>query len=250
MNLVIPWLDNEKEREDLYSTAHKFSCCEDQEIYIRDWLRKSADMPDAATALKILWYPAFYHKSMMSIFAKTDICSLIQPDNPNLDAVVLEEPEHLNWFKAAGDSWTSKFSFVVGIIHTNYKAYAANANAIVGPVAATVVSGASTLMVRAYCTRVIKLSSVLQSFAPEREVVCNVHGVRSDFIKEGKRRAEAVKVNPTASTTAESCSVYFIGKILWAKGLDRLMYLEHFYRKVTGNYFEIDIYGDGPVRMC
>jgi digalactosyldiacylglycerol synthase len=245
VTLVIPWLDSERERDDLYSAAHKFYSREDQEVYIRDWLRKSADMPDAATALKILWYPAFYHKSMMSIFAKTDICSLIQPDNPHLDVVVLEEPEHLNWFKAAGDSWTSKFSFVVGIIHTNYKAYAANTNAIVGPVAATFVSGASTLMVRAYCHKVIKLSAVLQSFAPEKEVVCNVHGVRSDFIKEGRRRAKAIK-NYTTETDTTSCSVYFIGKILWAKGLDRLMYLEHFYRKVTGDYFAIDIYGDGP----
>lgn len=245
VTLVIPWLENEKERNDLYSTAHiQFSCPEDQEIYIRNWLSTSAAMSDAAIALKIVWYPAFYQKTMMSIFAKTDICSLIQPDNPHLDAVVLEEPEHLNWFKAAGDSWTSKFSFVVGIIHTNYKAYAANANAIVGPVAATFVSGASTLMVRAYCHKVIKLSAVLQSFAPEKEVVCNVHGVRSDFVNEGRRRGNSIVVGSDAAKPL--CSVYFIGKILWAKGLDRLMYLEHFYRKVTGDYFEIDIYGDGP----
>mmetsp|Transcript_4002 Transcript_4002/g.5989 ORF Transcript_4002/g.5989 Transcript_4002/m.5989 type:complete len:309 (-) Transcript_4002:19-945(-) len=40
--------------------------------------------------------------------------------------------------------------------------------------------------------------------------------------------------------------VYFLGKLLWAKGLDRLLDLQEFYRKVTGNYFAMDIYGSGP----
>lgn len=33
-------------------------------------------------------------------------------------------------------------------------------------------------MIRAYCHKVIKLSDVLQPFAPEKEVTENVHGVR------------------------------------------------------------------------
>ena len=42
----------------------------------------------------------------------------------DVDICILEEPEHLNWYREASDSWTDKFKHVVGIIHTNYFAYA------------------------------------------------------------------------------------------------------------------------------
>lgn len=42
----------------------------------------------------------------------------------DVDIMVLEEPEHLNWYREAGDSWTIKFKHVVGIVHTNYFVYA------------------------------------------------------------------------------------------------------------------------------
>lgn len=50
------------------------------------------------------------------------LCLLIQADD--IDICILEEPEHLNWYRAPGESWTAKFDHVVGIIHTNYFAYA------------------------------------------------------------------------------------------------------------------------------
>lgn len=40
--------------------------------------------------------------------------------------------------------------------------------------------------------------------------------------------------------------IYFIGKLLWAKGLDKLLDLQATYRKMTGEYFEMDIFGSGP----
>ena len=36
--------------------------------------------------------------------------------------------------------------------------------------------------------------------------------------------------------------------MLWEKGLDHLLQLEYFYKSVTGNFFPIDIVGDGPDR--
>lgn len=101
-------------------------------------------------------------------------------------------------------------------------------------------------MVRAYCHKVIKLSDALQTYAPEKESTSNVHGVRAPFIKEGQRRALATRNESYSEQHSQGRQVYFIGKLLWAKGLDLMLDLEDYYKQCTGKYFEIDIYGNGP----
>lgn len=73
-------------------------------------------------------------------------------------------------------------------------------------------------------------------------------GVRSEFIEEGIRRSEATfhQRAVDAAPTNSSRKVYFIGKLLWAKGLDKMLELQEYYRQYTGQYFPIDIYGSGP----
>jgi hypothetical protein len=44
---------------------------------------------------------------------------------------------------------------------------------------------------------------------------------------------------------APFASVYFIGKIIWAKGFDKVLELQDLYKKETGTYFAIDLYGGG-----
>lgn len=113
----------------------------------------------------------------------------------------------------------------------------------------------SSAMVRAYCHKVIRLSPVLQSYAPEKEQTSNVHGVRSEFLDEGLRRSrdgwkkgsDGKPSSPDSSAAADGgVEVYFIGKLLWDKGLDIMLDLEDYYKTTTGQYFTIDIYGDGP----
>lgn len=245
VTLVIPWLSQEQDRKKLYA-KYNFETPADQEAHVREWLRDKARMPEEAdpeTGIQILWYQSRYHPTFMSIFSVEDICEQISDEDA--DVCVLEEPEHLNWFRAQGDPWTKKFNFTVGIVHTNYKQYARGE--VGGIIAAPIIAEMSSLMVRAYCNKVIKLSPVLQTFSPEKEVTCNVHGVRADFISEGERRAKEARNLGTGSSKAiEGTRSYFVGKILWAKGLDKLMNLEHFYRKSTGSYFDVDIIGDGP----
>ena len=64
-----------------------------------------------------------YHDEYHSIMPMGDISDLVPADLA--DVCVLEEPEHLSWFKAPfkGKDWTAKFRYVVGIIHTNYQIY-------------------------------------------------------------------------------------------------------------------------------
>lgn len=49
------------------------------------------------------------------------------------------------------------------------------------------------IMARAYCHKIIKLSPVIQSLAPEKEVVCNVHGVREKFLHVGDEYRHQVR---------------------------------------------------------
>lgn len=100
-----------------------------------------------------------------------------------------------------------------------------------GLVTGPLVGALSAWMVRAYCDKVIKLSPVLQAYAPEKEIVDNVHGIRHEFLNMARPNGN---------------QVYFIGKLLWAKGLDRLLDLQAFYKKKTGSYFAMSVYGSGP----
>jgi hypothetical protein len=121
VTLVLPWLELPEDQEELYGRV--FESQQEQEDYIRNWLREDADLPDVAdpdTGLQLLFYPARYHAGMRSIFAMGDIIqTVIEPTGTPMDVCVLEEPEHCNWFRAPGDGWTKQFQFVVGIVHTS-----------------------------------------------------------------------------------------------------------------------------------
>ena len=88
----------------------------------------------------------------------------------------------------------------MGVVHTNYISYAK----MYQPGSAGAVRRINQGVCRAHCDRLIKLSDTLQVLP--RSAVCNVHGVRSEFLEVGRRR-------PSFTHGA-----YFIGKVLWAKG--------------------------------
>lgn len=227
VTLVLPWLESSEDRVALYGDEWKDSTQADQEDHIRRWLAKSlpleADLDQGGVIIS--WYAARYHARYASIFAMGDICSLF--GDKKLDVCFLEEPEHLNVYRAPGKRlWTEIFRHVVGVGHTNYVAYVQKESLV----ASAFTYGLSSWMVKAYCHKLIKLSPVLQTYAEEKEVVSNVHGIRAEFLK----------VPPPKS------GVYFLGKLLWAKGLDMLLKLEREHRRRTGDYFQIDIIGAGP----
>jgi len=332
--LVIPWLEAEEDRIKLYGTSNSFSNSSQQEEWIRNYSATNCKMPKEAQQLIILWYPAFYLAGFGSIFPKVDLCNFI-PSSLNVDVVILEEPEHLNWFRMpeknskkkkdtssdeneeedelqqqgekkeegvelieqltiseSGEStndiiaqpsqeqpsshttstatpeedtnvansssnnnnlkklgWTHRFNFVVGIVHTNYEAYARQYGIGASLIAAPAIGALSALCMRAYCHQIIKLSDTLPCLAPGKEVTENVHGVRSEFL-------DGIDLNILAGNTKAAVGegeeddapspVYFIGKLVWAKGFDLMLELQDIFRKKNGDYFHVDIYGGGP----
>jgi digalactosyldiacylglycerol synthase len=199
---------------------------------VQNWLINEANLPIAAEKLTIMFYSGRYHTEFHSIFPMGDITALI-PDEL-ADICVLEEPEHLNWYKAPSKAWMEKFNHVVGIIHTNYVMY--SRSIALGQLKGSLLYFINQGMCRAYCHKVIKLSAALQEFAPEKEVVCNVHGVRSRFLEIGDKMA----------TKKFTKGAYFIGKMAWPKGLKELFDLMNYLTKRTGQCFPLDLYGNGP----
>ena len=77
---------------------------------------------DCGLIVPFIRYPALYSSTLGAIIQSTnDIIACIP--KKERDVVILEEPEHLNWYHH-GARWTDEFSHVVGIAHTNYLQYA------------------------------------------------------------------------------------------------------------------------------
>lgn len=133
----------------------------------------------------------------------------------------------------------------MGIVHTNYFVYASEQPAAF--IRAPAMKILCSWMCRAHCHRVIKLSATLDQFAPEKELVENVHGVRREFIDIGKnvRTRLAKKGDPVFSSESEP-SVYFIGKMLWSKGIGALMDLIKYAEENADLSLSVDMYGGGP----
>jgi hypothetical protein len=197
--------------------------------------------------LRIMFWRGRYHDGFGSIFPVEDICSLIP--KKEADVAILEEPEHLNWFRLPTKvgkneenqdvdrlGWAHKFKHVVGVLHTNYGAYIRQYGMGTSFVTAPALDALSSLVVRAYCHRLVRLSATLPSLDSDIEVTSNVHGVRSEFLSPPQRKSE---------TTKPHAPVYFVGKLIWAKGFDKVLEVQEAYHEVAGEYFAMDIYGGG-----
>ena len=279
VTLLVPWLESTASQEKLYGRV--FRNQNEQEEWVREYCRHRAEctgkkdklsandhirkvsnshcnlsirpLAEEEENLRIRFYEGFYEESFGSIFPKVDIVSLVPAGEA--DVAILEEPEHLNWFRvpsaasdndATGDGplgWAQKFHHSVGILHTNYDAYLRQyAGMGTSVVAAPALNGLSSLVVRAYCRRVIRLSDALPSLDTLKELTCNVHGVRNEFFDTQRARRDGqVQVDARESDT----KVYFIGKLIFAKGFDDVLQLQEKVREVSGKYFAIDIYGGG-----
>ncbi|CAM9885638.1 unnamed protein product [Ectocarpus sp. 12 AP-2014] len=233
VTLMVPFLSLEDQPK-VFPSGVTFDTPEEQEVWVRNWL-DDAGLARESERLRLVFYPGRYHKDYGSIFPMGDLTLMIPPEEA--DICILEEPEHLNWYRAPGRSWRRTFKHVVGVVHTNYLAYSSGYS-VWGPVLTFMLRYMNIIMARAYCHKIIKLSGVIQSLAPEKETVCNVHGVRQKFLDVGQEYAHKPRTR----------GAYFIGKSLWAKGYDRLINLLEYNNKRLGRAFHMDVYGSGPDR--
>jgi len=148
VTLFLPWLEPERQ-EEVYGPKVHFADRAAHAKYVVDWVRDTAKMPDEAAKLRVAFYDGHYHRPQGSIypmgltveqlsaeaFARFDGEGNVELGPWSPDAVVLEEPEHLNWYSfvdGARSAWR-QFPHVVGIVHTHYVSYAATERACGGP---------------------------------------------------------------------------------------------------------------------
>lgn len=249
--LFIPWA-NPEDQDKIY---HKrFETRKEQADYVRRWCAKrNLDCP------QIAFYDSRYHAPHHSLYPMGETLELVEDDKlvvypSNVkgwkpDLIVLEEPEHLNWYAYRRDKGWRDLCPVVGVVHTNYAGYAKTeelpgrlgslVHPVVGPVKGAITLAMARWMCQAHCHKIIKLSGTIPKLS-QSESVCNVHGVRPDFFRVGSAISSPYLVKPATS------GAYFIGKMMWQKGLDRLVELLTFARDEYGVTAHVDLVGSGP----
>ena len=206
VTLFLPWLEPERQHE-VYKDV-RFETKAEQAAYIARWVSETAGMAEAAGKLRVAFYESHYHTPQGSIYPMGLTVEALRSDGFERfdgvtgavdvggfapDVVVLEEPEHLNWYSfvdGTKSSWRTLCPHVVGIVHTHYVSYAATERAcggllgelvhpVVGPFKAMMALLMSRWMTNGHCHRIIKLSDTLPRVGnDDAELVSNVHGVR------------------------------------------------------------------------
>lgn len=77
VTLMLPWLERMSDQERVYGKEQAFVSQEDQEAYIRKWLKDTAGMPKASRELQIIWYTGWLERAENSVYSMGDITALV-----------------------------------------------------------------------------------------------------------------------------------------------------------------------------
>jgi len=222
--LVLPWLQPEQQPL-LFPPGVTFATEEEQGDYVRAWLGRSGSTPPDGLSLR--WYEAVYEPFLGAIIQRprVDITQVVPPSER--DVAILDEPEHLNWYHH-GAQWTEAYTHVVGVAHTNYVYYAIHeereggAGDIAPETRGAIIASLNGLVCRAHLDVSLRLSAALDDVPglAGRSVVCNVHGVRSEFLAIG---AEVATLSASERESGFGGGAYFLAKALWTKGYRTLL---------------------------
>lgn len=78
VTLMLPWLEREKDRDKIYGKGRAFDTSNEQEAWIRSWLRDTAGLKEASELLNIAWYIGRHETQENSIYSMGDITAIIQ----------------------------------------------------------------------------------------------------------------------------------------------------------------------------
>jgi hypothetical protein len=77
VTLMLPWLEDRTDQDKVYGKDRTFATTQDQDSYVRTWLRETADLPEASRELQLAWYPARLEPAENSIYSMGDLTGLI-----------------------------------------------------------------------------------------------------------------------------------------------------------------------------
>ncbi|MCP5196262.1 MAG: hexosyltransferase [Gammaproteobacteria bacterium] len=212
---VIPWLSARSQRR-LWGEVRFASFTEQA-----SWLADEAVRIGAPPLPTPRCYNGYYSAMLRSIVP----CHSVMRDLPPARVILLEEPEHLCWHPATASRKQIKAEQVIGIITTPYTHYVARSG---WSVAAPWVDRFHRHLIRRHTDQVLSISPAVVLDGLDHPVrAARITGVLPAY----------ARVPPV---TAQTQGVYFLGRLVWDKGLDQVIELARRTR------IPIDLIGDGP----
>lgn len=219
---VFPWLPARSQQR-LWGRT-RFSSPEAQ----ADWMAQEAARLGCPQVPAFHWYRSWYSSTLRSIVPCEDVFRAA----PESRVMVLEEPEHVCWYPFTGRRAAVSAEHVIGILMTNYPYYVRHSGYPGAAALAWLTERYFGYLVRRHTDRAVPIAPIVP-----------VHGVRNPVL--GARIIGAAPAfSEIAPVEPETTGVYFLGRLVWDKGLKTLIDV------AARMDLTVDIFGDGPDRTA
>lgn len=215
---VIPWLSEASQK--LVWNMVYFHHAEEQYEY----LRQEASRLGCPALPDFFFYRGRYSSFIRSIIPLQDVFSAI----PSTRVIVLEEPEHLTWYPATRRRRAVKAETIIGVVMTNYEYYVRSSLPPGLRWLGILIAGWHRRLIRRHTDLAVPLSPAV-----------SLEGMGHPY-REGRITGVLAPYAEVPPVEEETDGIYFLGRLVWDKGLDILIEI------ACQSGRSIDIYGDGP----
>ncbi|MBK5970253.1 hypothetical protein CCR91_16195 [Thiorhodovibrio winogradskyi] len=214
---VVPWLGRGSQRR-LYGDVR----FQDQAA-MATWLSAEAQRLGCPPLPHLFTYPGYYSQSLRSIIARNLFISV-----PKSRSLVLEEAEHLCWDPLSTPRSRLDAQRVIGVLLTDYGYFIRRSGWPLASWLSKAVGRYHRRQIRRHTDLVVPLSPAV-ALEPDShpQIEARISGVLSHY-------AAVPPVRP------DNKGIYFLGRLVWNKGLDMLIELS------CRLNLSIDVYGEGP----
>lgn len=220
--LVFPWLNAASQRR-LWARERFASPAEQGQ-----WMAEEAVRLGCPGVPEFVHYRGWYSTTLRSIIPCEDVFRAA----PESRVVVLEEPEHLCWYPFTRRRARVSAKHVLGILMTNYPYYVKHSGRPGATILSWLIEHYFGYLVRAHTDRAVPIAPILP-----------VRGVRN-FVRDARIIGALPAFSGIAPVRAGTTGVYFLGRLVWEKGLKTLIDIA---KRMD---LSIDILGDGPDRVA